>query len=200
MKLKKVILAVLLLLSTAVSAQCEKAAAGLFIDHSVKLCSQNYVFEIGMTIGADNIVVDCSGAVIQGTITNGRFNSSGLAIDGKNNVTLIGCHLVNWEKGIEIRDSESIVVRKNYLIRNNIGIWLQNTKNSIIEESNDISLQKAVRLVNSTNNWLQFENKKLDGEECLVNVCNTHFVQQQTINLQPTLFDELVYLVINGWL
>src|SRR3990167_1145806 len=108
-----VIFFILLLAATAVSAQCEKAAAGLLIDKTIKLCSQNYIFSEGMKIGADNIVVDCSGAVIQGTITNGKFAGNGLTIDSKKNVTVLGCHFVNWEKGIMIKESSSIIVNGN---------------------------------------------------------------------------------------
>lgn len=194
------VLLFLILLATAVSAQCEKAANGMAIDKTLKLCSENYVFEKGIKIVVDNIIVDCSGAVIQGTVKKGEFSSAGILIDGRINVTVLGCHLVNWEKGIEIKNSESIVIKKTHLIRNTIGIWLQNTKNSIIDESSDISISRPVRVINSTNNWLRFENKKLDGEECLTNVCNTPYTQQQTVPLQPTIFDQVIFYVMNGWL
>jgi len=198
--MKGVMLVVALLFATTVYAQCEKATAGMLIDKTVKLCSENYVFNEGLAIGADNIFVDCSGAVIQGTVNKGKFSSAGILVDGRTNVTVLGCHLVNWEKGIEIKDSSAISIQKNHLIRNNIGIWLQNTRNSIVDESSDISLAMPLRVINSTNNWLRFENKKIEGEECLTNMCNTQHIQQPTIPTQPTILDQILYAIINGWL
>ncbi|MBI4147949.1 hypothetical protein HY490_01530 [Candidatus Woesearchaeota archaeon] len=190
---------VILLLAGAVSAQCEKAASGMAIDHSLKLCSQNYVFEEGLKVIADNVVVDCSGAVIQGMRKNGTFSGAGITVAGRTNVTLNKCHLVNWNQGINIADSVVVSVAKAHLIRNSMGIRLANSAGVRVQDSNDISIERTVRAVNSSGNWLQFENKKLVGEECLMNVCNAEN-GQPFVNLDLGVFEQVLIAVINGWL
>jgi len=197
--MKNVMLMAILLLAGAVSAQCEKAASGMAIDHSLKLCSQNYVFEEGLKVIADNIVLDCSGAVIQGMRNNGTFSGTGITVAGRTNVTLNKCHLVNWNQGINIADSTIVRVEKAHLIRNRVGIRMANSARVVVMGTNDISIERSVRAVNSSGNWLQFENKKLDGEECEKNVCNAED-GQPFVNLDLGVFDQVLIAVINGWL
>jgi hypothetical protein len=138
---------------------------------SMRLCSDNYYpydYPEGVRIEADNTVFDCGSAVL-----HGKFKSAGIAIIGRNNVTINDCQIANYDTGLLIKESSDIRVLDSRLIRNYEGIKLVDSKKVVIENSDDISIKRPVQSINSKGNVFHFLNKRLEGELCRLNQCNT---------------------------
>lgn len=133
---------------------------------SVQLCSDNYDAK-NIRLLADNIVFDCSRAVLKGD-----FKSTGLIIEGRKNITVLNCQLAHHETGILIRRSKDIRIIDTSLIRNLVGIKLQDTTGTVVDGAYDISIKEPVQATNSTGNSFSYVNKKVESDNCRPNQCN----------------------------
>lgn len=184
---------VFVFLAVSVSASCVVPASGRLVDKSTRLCSGNYVLKGGLSVGADNFVLDCGGAVLQGD-----FVGAGIVVRDKKNVSITNCHLVNWVEGVVVDGSESVVLKGLHLIRNQVGVVFKNSKFGVVDESVDISLQVPVRMINSSGNLVRFENKVVSGEFCEMNSCNGGAVNSPQLSWEASVLERVVLAVING--
>src|SRR3989344_4382335 len=113
------------------------------ITQSGKICSGNYNYGIG--IGADNIKIDCNGAVFNGANWNGL---NGLSVSGVKNITAEGCSFIGFKgDGVFVGNVTSNTTEINLLnisskSNNANGVFVgHNVVNLTLEDSN-ISVNK----------------------------------------------------------
>jgi nitrous oxidase accessory protein NosD len=151
----------------AVPRTCARTIDSSRITQSTTLCGVNYDTN-GIIIAADNVVLDCGSGVLKG-----KFKTTGITIDGRRGVTIKNCQVAHHEVGILVKNSASITILDSNLLRNNIGVKLLDSTSVTVENTFDISIKKPVQPINSVGNAFQFTNKKLQGDICRLNQCNT---------------------------
>jgi len=164
-----VLFLILLLVSPsafAISRTCTRLLDPPRISQSLRLCADNY-YPQGISITADNIVLDCGTGVLKG-----NFKTNGIIIENRKNVTLKNCQIANYEAGILIKKSSGITILNANLIRNIIGVKLIESTGIIVENSFDISITRPVQLLSSAGNVFHYNNKRLEGDQCRLNQCN----------------------------
>jgi hypothetical protein len=146
---------------------CSRTIESSKITQSATLCGINYDTN-GITITADNVVLDCGSGVLKG-----KFKSTGITIDGRRDIKIKNCHIANHDVGILIKNSARITILDSNLVRNNVGVKLIDSTTVAVENTFDISIKRPVQTINSFGNTFQFTNKKLQGDMCRLNQCNT---------------------------
>ncbi len=87
------------------------------IDVSASLCpGQNY--SAGLEIVANDITLDCVGAIIDG---GGKSGETGIVISSKNNVTLRNCKVKGFFIGVGANNSSNITIENGDFSGNSIG-------------------------------------------------------------------------------
>lgn len=106
-------------------------------------------------INASNIVLDCNGATLRGTMTGSDF---GIYCRGFENVTIRNCTVLNYLAGIELEMSVGCTVTQNNASQNRYGIYLfQSETGNVINntayanEYEGISLHASSHLVVTNN-------------------------------------------------
>lgn len=165
-------IAIILLAPTAsaLSRTCTRVIDPPHLRESVRLCADNYYphnYPQGISIEADNIGLDCGTSVMHGT-----FKNSGIVIVGRENITIKSCQISNYDIGIWIKNSKNIVILDTNLFHNYIGIKIIDSTGVTVEDSLDVSIKRPVQLINSRGNVFHFVNKDLEGEVCRLNQCN----------------------------
>lgn len=168
-----IILAFLLVIPStfAASRTCAQLTDPAVVYQSMTLCAENYYphdYPEGVRIGADNVVFDCGTSVMHGS-----FKNAGLVIEKRKNVTIKNCQVANYDVGILIKGSQGVTILDSRLLRNMIGLKLIDSSGVVVERSDDVSITKPVQLINSKGNTFHFANKKLQGDQCRLNQCNT---------------------------
>jgi len=125
-------------------------------------------------------MVNCNSAILKSW--NGN---EGILIVHSNNVTVVGCRVLNYQTGIFVRNSTSVYLRDNHLIKNEVG-----TRFDLVSDSatlnHDVSLRMPFELIASRNNAVSLLNKRVSGNFCAENFCNERrnavvlFVQPKT--------------------
>lgn len=180
-----IIFAFLLVIPSAFAASrtCTRLTDPAVVYQSMSLCAENYYphdYPEGVRIEADNVVFDCGTSVL-----HGAFKNAGLVIEKRKNVTIKNCQIANYDVGILIKNSQGITVLDSRLLRNMIGLKLIDSSGVVVENSDDVSITKPVQLINAKGNTFHFTNKKLQGEQCRLNQCNTPTgmaVHEQTLS------------------
>ena len=159
---------------------CVVPQNGMRIDRSIEFCSDVYYFDKGLVISGNNIMVNCNSAILKSW--NGN---EGILIVHSNNVTVVGCRVLNYQTGIFVRNSTSVYLRDNHLIKNEVG-----TRFDLVSDSatlnHDVSLRMPFELIASRNNAVSLLNKRVSGSFCAENFCNERrnavvlFVQPKT--------------------
>jgi parallel beta-helix repeat protein len=155
----------------AISRTCTRVLDPPRVDQSTRLCADNYYphnYPQGIKIAADNIVLDCGTAVLHGS-----FKNAGIVIENRKQVTIKNCQVANYDIGILVKNSRDITILNANLIRNYFGIKLVDSSSVVVEDSFDISLKKPVQLINAVGNTFHYNNKRMEGEQCRLNQCNT---------------------------
>lgn len=163
-----IIVLIILLLALPANAQCKEPRDKKTITETTKFCGQNYNLPNGMRIGANDILIDCGNALLQGEFKE----KTGMIIENKQNVIIQNCIFMNYETGISLLNSTNITIVNTGLLRNNNGIKLVNSHNNTITENRDISLKKAILETDSKGNIIHYENKQIDADYCRYNYCN----------------------------
>lgn len=155
----------------AISRTCTREIDPQRISQDTLLCADNYYphnYPNGINITADNIVLDCGTSVL-----HGAFKNAGIVLINRKNITIKNCQIANYEIGILIKNSKQITIINANLIRNNVGMKIIDSSSIIVENSFDISIKKPLQLINSKGNSFHFINKKMEGDYCRLNQCNT---------------------------
>ncbi len=161
-------LVILLLIAMPALAQCKEPRDRKTITETTKFCGQNYQLPNGMRIGANEIIIDCGNALIQGEFGG----KTGMTVENKQNVIIRNCIFMNYETGISLLNSTNITITNTGLLRNNNGIKLVNSHNNTIIENRDVSLKKNIIETDSKDNLLHYENKQINSDYCRYNYCN----------------------------
>lgn len=125
---------------------CYEPSTGGVIEESVELCEGEYELDDGLKIEADNLLVEC-----QDTVLKGYFNEEGFAIINRENVTISGCDVKNFQAGARITNSDNVKITKNTFENNNVGLYFTNSQRVVIEENEvDNSTVQGVYLDNES--------------------------------------------------
>ncbi len=162
-----------LLLATGVLAECRELPLNYIINESITLCSDTYDAPDGITIAANNVVLDCGTAVIRGNRA-GR----GIIAENRQSITIQNCNIVTFATGIFFKNVSRAIVTGNNLLKNELGILLEDSHENWIAANTDKSLQMPIAVIKGKYNTISFENRNIEGSICVHNVCNA----QETLN------------------
>ncbi|MBW3002457.1 hypothetical protein KY338_04855 [Candidatus Woesearchaeota archaeon] len=155
-----------LVLCPAVLA-CSDPMDGKTYTSDQEFCNKNYYLPDGIAIGADNLVIDCNNAVLRGD-----FKGTGILIENRKNIEVKNCNIVNYNNGFSLVNAEGSDIHDHNLLRNYVGIRLENSAKNHFYEIRDVSIQREIRSIFSTENHIKYTNKNLEGEFCRHNSCN----------------------------
>src|SRR3989344_5605893 len=95
-------LAAIIILSSFVYADCVVPYDGMVITEDTTFCEGEYYLPNGISIGADNVVLDCNGAKLIGIKEAYYPFPIHLAINNvlKNNITIMNCNITNYDAGL----------------------------------------------------------------------------------------------------
>ena len=163
---------------------CVVPQNGMLIDYSLEFCSDVYYFNKGLIVSGEDIVVDCNSAVFKSW--NGNI---GVLIKDSSNVTVKGCRVLSYQTGIYVRNSSSVLLLDNHLIRNEVGMRFDLVSDSAAL-NHDVSLRMPFEIIASKNNVISLLNKPVDYQFCKDNFCNErrdaiyHFMKPETTPAQ----------------
>lgn len=163
------VLAILIMLSAAAHADCQNPMNGKTYTTDRVFCSETFYLPDGIIIDNDNVVIDCGHAVIKGT----NFEKTGITIRNRKNIVIKNCKIANYAVGLYIQNSTDIIFYSNTLMRNKVGIKLSSVANCTFDENSDISLERPMRMTDSSENKISYVNKKVEEDFCRHNQCNT---------------------------
>ncbi|MGM5482095.1 MAG: NosD domain-containing protein [Nanobdellota archaeon] len=130
--IKKSLLSILFMIlcfsSLGLAADCFEPKAGETIDESVTLCSGEFQLDDGMKITSDNVVVKCDDTIIEG-----YDNEDAFSIVARENVTIKGCEIVNFQMGITVINSDLVKILDNLIKENKIGLLFTNSNQNLVE-------------------------------------------------------------------
>ena len=151
-----------------VSAKCSHPVYSQDLNKSTRLCGENFVLNSGLAVSSDNVDIDCSSAVLKGSLFS---KNTGIVIEDRKNVTLRDCRIVNYAVGIIVRNSSNVFLSEITFLRNFVGVKIIDSFNVSIVDGFDISLEKPIHVSNSRNNTFHYFNKKIKGDFCAYNSC-----------------------------
>ncbi|MEM4239900.1 MAG: NosD domain-containing protein [Candidatus Woesearchaeota archaeon] len=152
-----------------VFAECEAAFDLMQVNRDTTLCNRAYDVPSGITIRADNVTLDCNGAIIRGTAVQ---DGQGIIIDGADGVTVKNCNILNYDVGIYVKEGNRNTIVQNALLKNRIGVRMLQAFENRFESNADKSIVKPVSALASKFNSFWITNKELDKDFCDVNLCN----------------------------
>jgi parallel beta-helix repeat protein len=82
---------------------------------------------LGLSIGANNVTLDCDGHSLIGNGTD-----SGVSVINKKNVTIQNCVITNFSYGIQLRESENNYLSENTINENFRGIFIYLSNNNTL--------------------------------------------------------------------
>jgi len=187
--MKKSLVLLLFLLIPSVIADCNPIQNNKIYSTSREFCGLNFFAPDGIIISGNDITIDCGTAVMRGS-----FETPGITVIDSDNVLIKDCHVANYEIGFLLINSTRITVEDTGMIRNILGIKLDDSNQNYFENINDISLERMVRAVNSIDNYFDYSNKNLEDDLCRYNSCNEVFVPE------PQTLQEILSSAIKNWL
>ncbi len=158
----------LLLSGIASAAQCTDPTDGMTITQDTSFCSRTYDLPSGIYIGADNIELDCEGAILRGNMRG----ETGININGRKNVSIRECNILTYKIGIYMKNTTKSTITKTSLLKNKMGMRLLDSYENNVTDVNDKSTDTPVSVVNSKFNIFLIENKNINGGFCSSNMCN----------------------------
>ncbi|MHC1575266.1 MAG: right-handed parallel beta-helix repeat-containing protein [Candidatus Methanogasteraceae archaeon] len=131
------------------------------ITHDTTLYPTTYNTPEGILIDASNVVLDCKGAIINGT---GWGNGIHIP-DGINNVTIKNCNIKNYQYGIEVGSNSNTIISNN-IYSNEYGVYLLSGVNNKIIGNDIYSNDYGISLINADSNEIRYntiKNNDADG-------------------------------------
>ncbi|VVB55057.1 Periplasmic copper-binding protein (NosD) [uncultured archaeon] len=106
------------------------------------------------TIGSDNITIDC-----QGHNVSGFGFGNGFLVSGRFGVGIRNCSIRDFSNALHLYNSSVIVVSNNSFIGDDVGVFLNYSRNSTVADNTALNcVQAAVYLLNSTGNNVTANN------------------------------------------
>ena len=142
-----------------VNSTCIVPIDGMAINETTKFCTGTYNLPNGISVGTDNIILDCNGAELIGNYSTLPY-STGINIDTKNNINIINCFITQFMNGIIVRESSNVNIINNIVYNNQRGIVInwQSNNNYFLNNSIVNNFQQGISIVNSFNNTLTRNN------------------------------------------
>ncbi len=145
--------------NTGGASACQEITNDTLITSNLSCSTEN-----GITIGANNITLNCNGNYIRGTGVG-----AGIKVIGKEGVTIRNCNVSNFYYGIQLEDSHKTeIIDGNNINRNNFyGVYALRSNDTIIQENSIVDDNNGVYLISSyrtniTSNTIDL-NKKFYG-------------------------------------
>ena len=131
---------------------------GMTITENTTFCPGTYNLPNGITIEADNIKLDCDGAVL-----NGTGSGNGIYLYYKQNNIIRNCTARNYYYGIYLYFSSNNIIKYNNISDNDFGIQLSSSSDNNITHNNAYSNDfRGISLMTSINNTLASNNAYLN--------------------------------------
>ncbi len=93
-----------------VRAASDVACGDTIMENTTLHQNLNDCGDVGLEIGADNIVLDCAGHTIKGT---GVVESNGVRVSDRSGVTVKNCNVVNFFDGFRLNFSDANILADN---------------------------------------------------------------------------------------
>lgn len=165
--MKWLVLFLFILSSLSVYAGCSEVPEDRIIGESMTLCSGTYFVPEGVKIAKSGVVLDCAGGILRGE--GGLF---GIRAENVVGISILNCNIVTFSAGVAFKNVSFSAVSDSVLVKNDVGLRLENSFENVFSNNADKSLQSPVFVLESAFNTFHFENKQLDGFECIRNLCN----------------------------
>lgn len=114
-------LGALIILSSFVSAECVVPTEGMVITEDTVFCEGEYELSNGIEIDADNITLDCNGAILIGNKTPWNVGIEARLVD---ELVIQNCFVRNYTMGIDFEYSNNDFLFNNDLEDNTYGIHI----------------------------------------------------------------------------
>lgn len=173
---------------------CSEPIDGKTYTENQEFCNKNYYLPNGINVGADNIVIDCRNAVLQGD-----FKEAGIKAENRQNIEIQNCHIVNYKEGIYLKNTTRAEVHHSNLLRNYIGLKLEESSQNHFYENRDVSIKQAVQDMLSAGNHIRYTNKNIEGDTCRHNSCNKYWLEPSPTPRTETLA-QILQAAINKWI
>ncbi len=150
-------------------SECVIPEDNMDVTQSTIFCPGDYYLSNGISIGADNIAVNCNGAALIGT-----GSRSGISIKNRKGLTVKSCIVKYYVNGIEMDNSNYSVLTGNRLENNDQGIFSKDSnKNNIFYNNVSGSKYHGLYLVYSDENTIQ-DNDVYHNEAGIGLSANSH--------------------------
>ncbi len=167
--MKKEVILVLLLLLPIAAAECVEPTDGMTIKENILFCSSTYDVPNGITVGANDVTLDCGTAVLRGVVGESEI---GIKAENVDHITIKNCNILTFTQGIYLKNVTNSLIENNAILKNRIGIRMLDSYENTIRDNNDKSFQFAVSAINSKYNVVIIGNKEIERAFCEVNACN----------------------------
>jgi parallel beta-helix repeat protein len=165
--LKKSWWIVIVLLLCPIVFACDTPLDGKTYTASQDFCNKRYYIPNGITIETDNVVLNCNNAILQGD-----FKTTGISIRDAKNVEIKNCNIINFRQGIDLKNVTNADIHDNQLLRNFIGVHIENSNGNHLYKNRDVSITETIKGTNSFENHIKYLNKNIEGDLCRHNSCN----------------------------
>lgn len=191
-----IVIAIIILLCPAALA-CSTPTDGKTFTESQNFCNKNYYLPKGITIGADNITINCNNAVLQGS-----FKETGITAKDRKNIVLKNCHIANYNTGILLINTTGAKIHDNSLLRNMAGIRLEQSSQNYLYQNRDVSITQEIKSIFSTGNHVRYTNKNIKGEFCRHNSCNENTPEKSrtVVLFQQNTLSAVLQEAIKKWI
>lgn len=162
-------LVIALLLIGIAAAECIEPTDGMTIKENILFCSSTYDIPNGITIGANDVVLDCGTAVLRGIVGESEI---GIRAENVDRIAIKNCNILTFTQGIYLKNVTNSLIENNAILKNRIGIRILDSYENTIRDNNDKSFQFAVSAINSKYNVVILGNKEIERAFCEVNACN----------------------------
>jgi hypothetical protein len=148
------------------AAQCRQAPQGL-ITQDCELLEEN--FQHPLRIGKDGITIDCKGRGLIFPPFGQFFEGIGIDVGSHKDVTIRGCEVRFWDKGISIRSGRNLQIIDTDFRHNTTGIELRDTVGGVVRgtsagasliHGNDLGIE-VYRSRNVVIDALEFESNNI---------------------------------------
>ncbi|MBW3004920.1 hypothetical protein KY310_03740 [Candidatus Woesearchaeota archaeon] len=190
---------VLFLVLCPIVFACSDPLDGKTYTTDQEFCNKNYYLPDGIIVGADSVVIDCGNAVLRGD-----FKGTGILLQNRKNVEIKNCNIVNYNVGLSLVNTEGADIHDHNLLRNYVGIRLEDSAQNHFYEIRDVSIQREIRDVFSTGNHVKYTNKNLEGDFCRHNSCNERTERETPVfpllTFHQATLEEILKEAIRKWI
>lgn len=132
--------------------ECTVPTDGMVILEDTTFCAGEYELPNGISIGSDDVELDCNEATLQGT-----YEEIGIILRSKNNIIIKNCNLIYYNLGISLESSNNNLLLNNHLTNFNFHAVTLYLSSSNTLEGNLISNcgDDGIRLLRSSDNVLK---------------------------------------------